>query len=381
MRTVCGLDVHKDSVFACIVSAQGEKKEKKYDVLTPCLEELRDDLLSAGVCSVAMESTCIYWLPILRVLKPHFDIWVANPLFIKQMPGRKSDQRDAEWIAELLLNNYIKKSFIPDEITQELRLYERRYVDLRRKILRVITQMDGQLQRCNIRIGNYVTNLKRSKSYEKVVALILTGETSADKLLACIHGRTRNKYGAQTIRAALSGVMRGSDLHVLRQMGQEKEFIAKQMEECVGYMEELANAYFHQAYELLQTIPGVKQIGALSILAEIGTDMSCFETASKLVGWAGLKPRNDESAGKIKSRKTTKGNKYLRVTLTQAAWSASRTHNTRFQRKYASLTGRKVNEKKALIAIARKILIVVWHILSKNEPYDPNRHLEKPRRA
>lgn len=379
MQTVCGLDVHKDSVFACIVYANGMKKEETYDVLTPSLERLRDDLLEAGVTSVAMESTSIYWIPIQRILNPHFEIWVANPLFIKQMPGRKNDQKDAEWIAELHQSGFIKKSFIPNEISIELRRYERRYFDLRRKHIRVATQMDTVLQSCNIRISNYLSHINRSKSYENVLTLIIAGETSIEKLLACIHGRTRNKHGTETMRAAITGVIKDSDRRVLRQMQQEKELIESQQQECISCMQEIVNSYCFEAYELLLTLHGVKQLNALCIIAEIGTHMECFETSSKLVGWAGLKPRNDESAGKIKSRKTTKGNKYLRITLTQAAWSAARTKGSRFNSKYTALRARHVKEQKALIAIARKMLVIIWNMLTNKTAFDPDRHLLKPR--
>lgn len=371
--------MHKDSIFACILHENGEKTEHVYGVLTPELESLRDDLLAMCVEEVSLESTSIYWVPILRVLEPHFEMRLANPLFIKQMPGRKSDQADAHWIAELTRYGYIKKSFVPTAVVQELRLYERRYVDLRKKTGRIAVQTDNLMQQCNIRISNYLSNASKSKSFEKVMGLLLEGVTDPDELVKCIHGRITKKHGIETIRASLSGVVRAADLRLLRLYKKERDLYEGQKEECLAYMKELVAANYSQEYELLKTIPGMKDINALCVLAEVGADMSAFETASKLVGWAGLKPRNDESNKKVKSRKILKGNKYIRIALTQTAWPAVRTKDSRFCYKYQQMLGRHMKEQKALVAVARKILVVTWHVLSKKEPYDPVRHLKRPR--
>ncbi len=375
MRTVCGLDVHKDSIFGCILRENGEQIEKEYDVLTPSLFELRDDLLSADATEVAMESTSIYWVPILRTLSPHFDLTLANPVFIKQMAGRKSDQADAAWIAELQMNRYIKKSYIPNEIVQEMRPFHRRYADLRKDKVRLAAKTDNLLQRCNIRISNYIANANRSKSYQKVITCLLAGETSPGKLADCIHGRIRNKHGEKTIVAALTGTMLPGDLVILRQYERTREMFEQDQQECLAEMQSLAETYFSEELELLKTMPGMKEVNPLAILAEIGADMSAFEKASKLVGWAGFRPRNDTTAGKIKSRKILKGNKYLRQALIQIAWSAVRTKGSLFQTKYQLLLRRHMPDRKALIAIARKILIIIWHILKEKQKYDPTKQI------
>lgn len=379
MKTVCGLDVHKDSIFACILRENGEQIEKQYDVLPPSLHELRDDLLSAGVSEVALESTSVYWVPILRVLSPHFEITLGNPLFIKQMPGRKRDQADAAWIAKLALQGFIRKSFIPNEIVQELRLYHRRYADLRKQLIRLGAHTDNILQRCNIRISNYITRASTSKSYQKVIACLLQGETSADILADCIHGRIRNKHGRDTLVAALTGEILNPDLFVLRQLNVEREFSEQQQQDCQTAMQNLVDSYYSEELEILQSLPGMKDINPLAVLAEIGADMSGFDTASKLVGWAGLRPRNDESAGKVKSQKTLKGNKYLRQAMTQAAWSAVRTKGSWFQIKHEAYRQRHMADKKALIAIARKMLVVIWHMLKEKQKYDPQKQILRAR--
>ncbi len=379
MRTVCGLDVHKGSIFACILHENGEQIEKKYGVLTPDLLELRSDLQTAGVSEVALESTSVYWVPILRVLGPYFEIVLGNPLFIKQMPGRKSDLQDAAWIAELALHRYIRKSFIPNEIIQELRLYHRRYVDLRKQIVRLAAKRDNVLQRCNIRISNYIGNTNRSKSFEKVIRSLLDGETSAEKLADCIHGRTRNRHGREAIVAALTGEVLPSDLFILRQINQEREFIENQQQECLDKMQDLVDTYYPEELEILQSLCAMKEKNPLCILAEIGADMSGFETASKLVGWAGLRPRNDESAGKVKSKKIMKGNKYLRQAIVEVAWAAVRTKGSRFEQKYQAYLRRHMPAKKATIAIARKLLVIIWHMLKQKQKYDPQKQILRAR--
>ena len=223
MKSVCGLDVHKDSVYLCILSEFGELIEKVFGVLTYQLEEMRDLMLHHHVVEVSMESTGVYWIPIWRVLSPHFKLNLANPYFIKQLPGRKSDVKDAQWIAE-----------------------------------------------------------------------------------------------------------------------------------CT--MKEL--------------IPGIKECAATSLIAEIGTDMNKFETANHLASWSGLKPRNDESNKKIKSRSITHGNVYLRKTIIECAWAASRKKDCFFSRfSYHQTQVRKKNKMKVLVAVARKMLVSVWHVLHDNTNY------------
>ena len=322
MRVVCGLDVHKDSVFACILNENGDKFECKYGVLTPELEELHQFLLAHDVKEVTMESTSIYWHPIWRILDDIEDLKLVNPYFIKQLPGRKSDVRDATWIAECTIKDLIRGSFVPGTIVQRMRQYNRRIFDLNKEIVYKLTKLDAVLQHCNIRISNYVSSTD-SKSYKEVVRLISEGITDANHLACVIHGRTVNRVGKDTIIASLTGVVSEVDIDLIRQ-----------------YLE------------------------------EIGADMKMFITASALVSWCGLKPRNEESAGKIKSRKITHGNKYIRKTMIECAWGASKTQDCFFSKfSYTQTAIRKKNAMKVKVAIARKMLIAIWHVLSEGKPY------------
>lgn len=369
MRIVCGLDVHKDSVFACLLNENGDKIECKFGVLTPELEELHQLLLTHEVREVTMESTSIYWHPIWRVLDDIEDLKLVNPYFIKQLPGRKSDVRDAAWIAECTMKDLIRGSFVPSALVQRMRQYNRRIFDLNKEIVYKLTKLDAVLQRCNIRISNYVSSVD-SKSYKEVVRLISEGVTDANRLVGVIHGRTVNRVGKDTIIASLTGVVSEVDIDLIRQYMEEIELDQKHKQECQEKLTKMCKDEFPKEFENLQTIPGVKERSATSILAEIGADMKMFITASALVSWCGLKPRNEESAGKIKSRRITHGNKYIRKTMIECAMVLSKTQNCFFSKfSYTQTVVRKKNAMKVKVAIARKMLIAIWHVMSEGKPY------------
>ena len=174
MNVVCGLDLHKDSIFACVMKENGEKTVQEYGTLTPELERLRDWLVEESVEAVAMESTSVYWKPVWRILSSDFHMVLVNPYFIKQLPGRKTDVKDAEWIATTLIKDLLKESFVPDEIQSSLRKYERMLFRLNRLIVQEESLLDNELQECNIRLSNYVSDVG-GKSYRKVVRLIIEG--------------------------------------------------------------------------------------------------------------------------------------------------------------------------------------------------------------
>ncbi len=369
MRTVCGLDVHKDSVFVCILNESGILFQDKFGVLTPDLESLVGTLHTHDVTEVCMESTSIYWMPVWRVLEPYFSLKLVNPYFIKQLPGKKSDVKDAEWIATCLLKDLIRGSYVPEDRIQQLRQYDRRIFDLNKDIVYKLTKLDAALQRCNIRISNYVSTTN-GKSYKKVVEKISEGVTDPRALLCLIHGRIKNKAGEETILAALTGVITQTDINVINQIHEEVELAQKHYDECQAKMEELCNKWFPSQLVNLQTIPGIKGRSATSIIAELGTDMSSFEDAAHLVSWCGLKPRNEESAGKIKSTKITHGNKYLRKTLIECSWAASKTQGCFYNKfSYHQTVVRRKNKMKVQVAIARKMLTAIWFILHYNIPY------------
>lgn len=369
MRSVCGLDVHKDSVYLCILSEDGELIEKVFGVLTFQLHQMRDLLLAHHVEKVSMESTSVYWIPIWRILAPHFHLQLVNPYFIKQLPGHKSDVADAQWIAECTMKNLISSSFVPPEDIQQLRQYDRRIFDLDEEIVRKLSKLDAVMQRCNIRLSNYVSNVD-CKSYKDVVRKISEGVTDPEILIEVIHGRIIKHHGRETILASLTGVVSQAEIDVLRQLREELDLAEEHKQECLERMLEICQEKYPDELRRLQTIPGVSERTATSLIAEIGTDMSKFETANHLAAWSGLRPRNDESNRKFKSRRITHGNVYLRKNIIQCAWAASRTKDCFFSRfSYHQTQVRKKNKMKVIVSVARKLLVAAWHVIHDKTDY------------
>ena len=370
MRQVCGLDVHKDSVFVCILNENGIVFQEKFGVLTPELEHLASVLQEHDVGEVCMESTSIYWMPVWRVLEPYVaELKLVNPYFIKQLPGKKSDVKDAEWIATCLLKDLIKGSYVPADIIQQLRQYDRRIFDLNAECVRKLCKLDAALQRCNIRISNYVSTTD-GKGYKEVVRLISEGVTDPEVLIKAIHGRTINRAGRDVILASLTGVISGADVDIIRQLREEIDLAQRHRDECQSRMDAICQQHFPEQLKNLQTIPGIKGRSATAIIAEVGTDVSSFQDAAHLVSWCGLKPRNEESAGKIKARNITHGNRFLRKTLIECAWAAAKTQGCFLNKfSYYQTVVRKKNKMKVQVAIARKILTAVWYVMHDNVAY------------
>lgn len=381
-RTIAGLDVHKDSIYLCIMGHDGAIIfEKTYGVLTPDLRQMCDDMVCRGVAEAAMESTAVYWIPVWNELCESMELKLVNPYFIKQLPGRKSDVKDAQWIAECLLKNLIKGSFVPEATIQDMRKLNRRIMDLNEDMTYNANKLDTALQRCGFRLSNYVSQVK-GKSYQSVLQAIIGGTTDPEELVRLVHGRTVNKHGRDTIRAAVTGLFSKTDLVVVRQTKEVIDMIERQIEECQRELTALCQEHFAEQYRRLQTIPGVKERAATAIIAETGVDMKMFATAASLVGWCGLRPRNDVSNGRYKSRKVTHGNRYLRQILIEISWVASRTRNCFFSNfSYIQTTVKKKSKMKIKVAIARKILVAVWHMLSKEEDFIDlyRKRLEKER--
>ena len=241
--------------------------------------------------------------------------------------------------------------------------------DFNEEILRKQSKLDSVLQRCNIRLSNYVSNVD-SKSYKAVVRAFSQGITAPEELVKLILGRIINHHGIDAITASLKGVVSLAEIDMISQLRDELDMAEAHKEKCQARMLEICEREFPEELKRLQTIPGIKERAATSLIAEIGTDMNKFETANHLASWSGLKPRNDESNKKIKSRSITHGNVYLRKTIIECAWAASRTKDCFFSRfSYHQTQVRKKNKMKVLVAVARKMLIAVWHVLHDNTIY------------
>ncbi len=369
-RTVAGLDVHKDSIYLCVMSHdEAIIFQKTYGTLTPELHHMSADMVSHGVTEAAMESTATYWVPVWNALCDSMSLKLVNPFFIKQLPGRKSDVKDAQWIAECLLKNLIRGSFVPEPVVQDMRKYNRRICDLNDDMVYNTNKLDAALQRCGFRLSNYVSQIK-GKSYQSCVTAIISGVTDPRELARLVHGKTINKHGKDVITAAVTADFHKADIDLIRQYKEMIDIIGSQIAECQAALTALCKNHFPEQYKRLQTIPGVKERAATAIIAETGADMGHFQKASNLVGWCGLKPRNDESNRKIKSNKITHGNKFLRKILIEIAWTASRTRNCFFSNfSYVQCTQKRKTKMKIQVAIARKILVAIWHMLSNDEDF------------
>lgn len=343
--------------------------EKTYGVLTPDLRQMCNDMVGLGVTEAAMESTAVYRVPVWNELCKSMELKLVNPYFIKQLPGRKSDVKDAQWIAECLLKDLTRGSFVPEPTVQDMRKLNRRIFDLQEDITYYTNKLDAALHRCGFRLSNYVCKIT-SKSYRKAVASIAEGKTDPETILKCIHGRVINKYGRDTLLAAVTASFSRTDITVIRQYWELIAIYIRQSEECRSQLTALCESNFPTEYKRLQTFPGVKERAATAIIAETGVDMKMFATAAALVGWCGLRPGNDVSNGRYKSRKITHGNRCLRQILIEIAWTASRKQNCFFSNfSYIQVTQRHKSKMKIQVAIARKILVAVWYMLSKEEDF------------
>ena len=363
-----GLDVHKKTVVACVRRLGPDglvgSEVRTYRTMTADLIALADWLDAEGVTHVAMESTGVYWKPAFHLLEGRFEVLLVNAHRIKNVPGRKTDVKDAQWIAQLLQHGLLEASFIPPPPIRELRDLTRQRTQLVRERADVVRRVHKVLEDANIKLASVATDVLGASGRAMLEALIGGREDAAD-LAALARGRLRAK--APELRLALRG--RVTDHHrfqlgmLLRQIDQLEAWIG----EYSGRIEAAA-APFVAAAARLGTIPGLGARAAEVIVAEIGTDMARFPTAGHLASWAGLCPGNHESAGKRRTGRTTKGSQWLRATLVQVAWSASHAKATIFQATYRRWAKR-LGRKKALVALGHKILTVIYKLLKDGIDY------------
>jgi hypothetical protein len=262
----------------------------------------------------------------------------------------------------------LRGSMIPSPVIQQLRTYSRKYTKLQEQKTRSLQKMDRIMVMCGFRIGSCMSNLG-TKSVMNIVKSLIKGESSPEVLCKLVYGNTANKKSGK-LREALTGNIKEHYRQQLEWEKEEYDLFEKHTEQCLTQMRRICKEHYGKEMALLKSIPGVSEISSMIIIAETGGDMSVFENSGKITGWAGLRPRNDESAGKYKSTATTKGNKYLRSVLVQVSWAASRIKEGWFKEKFNRLSMRK-SRKKALIAIARKLLTVTWNVLQYKTPYNP----------
>jgi transposase len=373
MHPYCaGLDIHKQTVNACILTpgrgAKPTRQSRAFGTMTADLLALGDWLAEAGVTHVAMESTGVYWKPIWNLLEERFTLLLVNAQHVKAVPGRKSDVRDCEWLATLLRHGLVRASFVPERPARELRELTRYRSSLVRERTAEINRLAKTLEGANIKLGSVVSELT-GKSARAMLAQLVAGEDDPAVLADLAHGRLREKR--ERLVQALTGRVGDHQRFLVAQQLAHIDFLDEQIATLsVAIAERLRP--FEGLIALLDSIPGIGRWSAEVILAEIGRDMTRFPSARHLAKWAGMCPGDDESAGKRRSGKTGHGSSWLKVTLTEAAYAAGRGKGTALSVRYHQLVRRR-GKKKAAVAIGHQILTIVYAVLTTGQPYDDAR--------
>lgn len=363
-----GLDVHKKTVVACVrhIHAGKIKTEvRTFSTMTHTLLELSNWLAQHGVTHIAMEATGVYWKPVWHILSDgDFQLVLANAAHVKNVPGRKTDVKDAEWLADLMAHGLIRASFVPDEPTQQMRDLLRTRKQLVRERASHAQRIQKTLEDANIKLDTVVTDIL-GLSGRRILTALIQGETLPQALATLAH---RNIQATRDeLQAALCGRVTRHHRFLLKlhldQIDAIDAATASIDKEVDGNIDP-----FRSPIQLLSEIPGISQLSARVILSEIGLDMSRFETAGHLLSWAGLCPRNHESAGKRRSTRMRKGAPWLKTVLVQCAWAAARTKGSYFQAQYHRLRSRR-GSKKAVCAVAAALLTTAYHMLKDGTCY------------
>jgi transposase len=365
-----GIDVHQNSLSVCAltpgsgVADEPSLELRSFGTFTNELLLLCEWLKQVGITHVAMESTGIYWKPVWNVLEPHFTVILANAQHIKNVPGRKTDKADCQWIARLLRHGLLKPSFIPEIRIRQLRDLCRTRTSLTRQKTAVVNRLQKVLEDANIKLGSVATDVM-GVSGRSMLRQMIAGKTDPMFLADLARGPMRKKL--DTLRMALTGTLTPHHRFLLKQHLLQSEELEKEIRVLKG---EIADRVvpFEALVTLWMTIPGIDRIAAWGLLAEVGAEMDQFPSARHLVSWAGLCPGNNESAGKRKSSRTRKANPWLRGLMTQIAWAAAHTKETYLSQQYRRLLVKR-GKKRALLAVANTILTIVWHIGKHGRPY------------
>jgi transposase len=367
-RRCCGIDVHKDTVVVHVMAAdgtQGQGIRKSFGTMQSSLIALRTWLKQLKVTHIAMESTGVYWIPVWNVLEdPAFTLLLANPQQLKALQGRKSDQRDAKRIAEFLQDGRLDGSFVPPAAIRQLRILTRHRVSLLQQRNEVHNQIRDLLEMNGIKLSSVASDIM-GVSGQRILRAMVDGETSAERLSWKVTGKLRKKEGE--IKQAMKPEFGPFYRTMLKMFLENYDFLTKQLTQFEAEIEKAVLPYAEQI-TLLQTIPGVEKIAAWHLIAELGVDMNVFPDGEHCASWAGLSPGSQESAGVQYSGRTKKGNKYLRRVLTQSGWANSRRKDGYLRAVFFRIKAR-AGTKKAVIAVAHKLVVIAYSILKTKEPY------------
>jgi transposase len=347
----------------------GHKQTRTFSTMTDELLLLSDWLSREGCTHVAIESTGVYWKPVFNLLEGVVEVILVNARHVKAVPGRKTDVRDCEWLADLLRHGLLKPSFIPPLEIRELRELTRYRQTLVREQVSVANRVQRIIESGNIKLGQVASDAL-GVSGRLMLRALSEGETDGVKLAALARGQLKKKE--TELQRALSGRLSPAQRFVLRELldryDELEAALAKASEQVKLEVAKCSDPFVAEAVELLQTIPGVGERVAEVIISEIGVEMGRFPSDQHLASWAGMCPGNNESAGKRRSGHTTKGSIYLRTALVQAAWAATRTKETYLAAQYKRLVKRK-GKNRALVAVGHSILVIIYHVLSRRKSY------------
>jgi len=364
----CGLDVHKETIAACMLiadeSGQKVKHRRTFPTMTRDLLELADWLRSEQITHVAMESTGVYWKPVWNILDGSFDLLLINAQHIKAVPGRKTDVKDAEWIADLLQHGLLHGSFVPSQSIRDLRDLTRYRAILTQETAEIANRIQKVLEDANIKLAAVATDVL-GVSGTRMLEAIIAGENDSEALAQMAVRRLRAKM--EHLRLALQGKIRDHHRFLLRKLLDHLHFVEGKIAELDTEIERLMQPY-QTTVDRWMEIPGIQKVTAWNLVAEIGVNPKQFPSPAHLASWAGLCPGNNESAGKRKSGKTRKGSPWLRRALSQAAWAASHTKATYLSARYKRLALKR-GAKRAIVAIAHKLLLIAYHLLKYDLHY------------
>jgi transposase len=364
----CGLDIHKKFVVACLLATGQDgtvhKEVRTYSTMTNDLLALADWLRAEGCGPVVMESTGSYWRPVFNLLEEQCEVLVVNAYHAKAVPGRKTDVKDAEWLADLLRHGLLRASFIPAPAQRHLRDLTRYRIHLVDERARLTNRLQAVLEDANIKLASVVTDV-RGLSSREILAALLGGETDSQALAELAHGKLRAKRDA--LAQAVVGRLEAHHVFLLREQLAHLDYLDAAIARLDAELEQrLADE--REAVALLETIPGVAQRTAEVLIAEIGTDMSRFPSAQHLASWAGMCPGNAESGGRRLSGRTRHGNAWLRRTLAEVANVASRTKGTYLAAQFRRIAARR-GKSRAVVAVGHSVLVAIYHMLTRHEPY------------
>ncbi len=373
IRNCAGGDVHKKFI---VVSRrwldehdQVHKETRRFSTMTQDLERLRDWLVQTGCTDIALESTGVYWQPVYNVLEGHVRVWLVNAQHVKQVAGRKTDQKDAEWLAQLLQHGLLRASFIPERDQRELRDLVRYRQSTVQDRTRVVNRIQKVLEDANLKLAAVATDVK-GVSAQAILRALQNGEEDPHALADLARGKLRTKH-AELVEA-LTGHVRPHHRFMLAELLAHLDFLDGQIATLEAHIEEVMArlpATFQEAAERLDTIPGIDRQLAVLIVAEVGVDLRRFPSEKHLTAWAGLAPGQNETGGKQRASKTRKGNVYLRWGLVQAAKGAARTKGSSLKAMYYRLVARR-GKPRAAVAVGRKLLEIAYHLLLRGTTYE-----------